>query len=87
MLIKLYTKDGSLHIIEGITDVSVPMSPSFGDYSLEPWQVFDFDRSPNDIGSPPKVIEYAKDGPCMLRVTNIAYIFTVFSGKDFTKEI
>lgn len=78
MLIKLYTKDASLHMIENVTDVSVPANPAFGDYSLEPWQVFDFEleRPQDEREKPGKVITFAKDGPCMMKVWNVAYICT-----------
>lgn len=72
MIIKYYTQDASLIIIENVTDVCVPANPAFGDYALEPWQVFDFDS--DQAGNPPKIISYAKDGPCMLKVWGVAYI-------------
>lgn len=74
MLIKYYSQDASLHIIENVTAVRVPANPAMGDYALEPWQVFCFDEELTRDQKPVKVISYEKDGPCMLKVYGVAYI-------------
>lgn len=89
MLIKYYSLDSSLHIIENVTDIGVPSNPAFGDYANDPWQVFDFDFDPRSIPeSRPcfRPISYAKDGPCMLKCYNIAYICND-DGKTIEKVI
>lgn len=86
MIIKYYTKDGTLVLIEHVADICVPTRPAFGDYSLDFWRVFDFDsekdyngrpdRKPNDP-KPHSVITYSDgNGPCALYVYNTAYICT-----------
>lgn len=77
MIIKYYSTDSTLTIIEDVTDIRVPANPAFGDYANDPWLVFDFDHDNDTPVMPPhpqKVISYAKDGPCMLKVYGVAYI-------------
>lgn len=74
MIIKNYTRDGSLTIIDNVTDVAVPTAPSFGDYALDPWAVFEFEDAALTSEEKPSVITYAKDGPCALKVWGVAYI-------------
>jgi len=78
MIIKYYSTDGSLYIIEGVEDVAVPNNPVFGDYALDPRKVFDFEHGndENDRAplNPQRIITYVKDGPCMLKVWGVAYI-------------
>lgn len=74
MLIKNYTTDGTLVIIDGITDVAIPKNPPFGEYALEPWQVFDFENEKRPKSEKPYVITFSKHGPCALKVWNKAYI-------------
>ena len=74
MIIKLYTRNESLFILEGVEDVSVPSNPAKGDYALEPWSVYDFETHEEEPERTPKYIEYAKDGPSVLKVFNLAYI-------------
>ena len=76
MLIKYYTADLRTIIIDGIQDVHINANPAFGDFALDPWKVFDFEE-PQDqapVPRPSKVITYAKDGPCVLYVRNVAYV-------------
>jgi hypothetical protein len=72
MLIKYYNLQGDIHIIEGIQDVSIPKDPK--DSSDDKWSIYSFDPSLDSGCSPPKIIEYAKDGPCRLYVYGTAYI-------------
>lgn len=72
MLIKYYTTDATLIIIENVTDVAVPASLNAEDYSA--YAEYCFDAVSEDTGFPCKYITYSKDGPCALMVYNIAYI-------------
>jgi len=76
MIIKYYTSDLRTVIIDGVSDVHINSNPAFGDFALKPWQVFKFDEPENCAPTPrpSKVITYAKDGPCVLYVYNIAYV-------------
>lgn len=79
MLIKLYTENNSLVIIDNVTDVSVPSSPAYGEYALESYfKVYNFetplDNPADEAKRTRKVIEFAKDAPCVLMVYNVAYI-------------
>jgi len=74
MLIKLYTLENDIHIIEGVQDVTVyntaPESP-------RECELFVFDDIGKVVGNPAfpsRIIEYAKDGICQLLVFNKAYI-------------
>lgn len=87
MLIKHYTLDGSLYIIDNVQDVHVPTNPAMGDYSLEAWKVFDFDDPKETVTvHKPKIITYVCDGPCVLKVYGISYICNN-DGKTIEKVI
>lgn len=76
MIIKYYTADLRTIIIDGVSDVHINANPCFGDFALDPWQVFKFDE-PEDcvpIPKPSKVITYSKEGCCVLYVYNVAYV-------------
>lgn len=79
MLIKYYTLDGSLVIIDSICDVSSPSNPAFGEYASDNYKVYDFDTKDHGThgstpNGTPKIIEFANDGPCILKVFGTAYI-------------
>lgn len=78
MIIKYYTEDKTLIIIDKVEDVEVPFKPAFGDYTDEAWKCYDFDNQDRDPNyrKPSKVITFAKDGMCALKVYGIAYICT-----------
>ena len=76
MLIKIYTLNNNIHIIENVQDVTVyDKSPS--DIDDAELYIFDdisvFDEGDNKKLSP-KFIEYAKDGVCRALIYNKAYI-------------
>ena len=77
MLIKLYTEDNSLAIIDNITDISVPSFPAHGEYASENYKVYNFE-TPTELKTeqkrPFKIIEFAKNAPCILYVYGTAYI-------------
>lgn len=72
MIIKYYTQDGSLVIIENVEDVCVPSSPLVDSSEDQDYAYFDFD--PDALTEPRKHITYAKEGPCVLCVRGTAYI-------------
>lgn len=81
MLIKYYSKDQSLIIIDGICDISVPSFPAHGEYASENYKVYDFDNCFKEQSGrvvnpelPHKIIEFSKDAPCILKVYGTAYI-------------
>lgn len=85
MLIKYYSLDGSLVIIDGICDISVPTSPPRGEYASNNYKVYEFDHIP-EPSAPITIIEFAKDAPCILKVYGTAYICND-DGKTIEKVI
>jgi len=77
MLIKYYSTSGDVIIMDNVQDVRINPNPAFGDFALDPWQVFEFDNIEQNCAPPQrpsKVITFAKDGPCVLYVWNVAYV-------------
>lgn len=76
MLIKYYGLDGSLTIIDSISDVRVPKNPDIQAFENDlSWNTFTFDGPvDNSTKCDLRAITYADDGPCVLIVWGIAYI-------------